>query len=244
MRCLLSYPPPHLEGGWSPDSIINCIGITARHINDADPASVARAIVVNAAFPHALAAAAAAHGAKVIHMSTDGVFSGNRTELYAESDTPDATDTYGRTKILGESRAPNVLNIRCSIIGPSPLKREGLWEWVAQQPDGATISGYTNHLWHGATTRQFAELCTSIIADGRFATLRAAGPVFHFTPNEPVTKYDLVCAMRDALGKRLTITPVSHAQPVTRVLVSRGGALPRQDVRAVLRACVETRTSL
>lgn len=222
--------------------VINCLGITAHHIRDDDPTSVARAIRVNAAFPHTLAAAAADAGVRVIHMSTDGVFSGIRSSpsrregelegvgemmssAYTETDTPDATDTYGRTKILGESHASHVLNIRTSIIGSSPVKREGLWEWVAQQPDGATIQGYTNHCWHGVTTRQFAEFCGRIIREDLFDALRADGHALHFALNEPCTKYDLLCAIRDALGKRLTIEPVAHPQAVRRILATRSATL-------------------
>ncbi|MDO8599648.1 MAG: sugar nucleotide-binding protein [bacterium] len=222
------------------DYIINCIGVTARHIDDADPASVARAVAVDAAFPNALAASAAEHGVRVIHMSTDGVFSGHRTELYTEDDPPDATDTYGRTKILGESRSLNVLNIRCSIVGPSPHKREGLWEWVAAQPDGATIQGYTNQVWHGVTTSQFAEFCARIIAEDRFDALRADGHVLHFAPNTPCTKYELLCGIRDALGKRLTIEPTTHVQCISRTLTTSSNALmgmfgPPQPIATAIR---------
>jgi len=207
------------------DYIINCIGVTTRHIDERDPISVARAIHVNAEFPHALTATAAQRGVRVIHMSTDGVFSGASSESYDESAVPDATDVYGRTKLLGESRAPNVLNVRCSIIGPSPVKREGLWEWLASQPEGATIQGYTNHLWHGVTTRQCAELCARIIREGRFDALRTDGHVLHYAPNAPCSKYELLCAIREALGKRLTIEPMRHTQSVRRVLAARAVAL-------------------
>lgn len=223
------------------DSVINCIGITARHIDDADPASVARAIRVNAEFPHALAAVAAQHGVRVLHMSTDGVFSGQIVDSYTEDAIPDATDTYGRTKLLGESRASNVLNVRCSIVGPSPVKHEGLWEWIASQPDGATVDGYTNHVWHGATTMQFAEFCQRILVEDRFDVLRAGGHVLHFAPNAPATKMELVTAVAEALGKPITVRSVPHAQSIHRTLAMRadvvavlGGA---QSIVTALRAC-------
>jgi len=223
------------------DYAINCIGITARHIDDADPASVARAVAVNAAFPHALAAAAAEHGVRVIHVSTDGVFSGNRAESYTEGDPPDATDTYGRTKILGESSAANALNIRCSIVGSSPIKREGLWEWVVAQPDGATVQGYTNHMWHGVTTRQFAKFCARVIRDDLFVQLRANGHVLHYAPNTPCSKYALLCAIRDALGKRLTIEPTAHMQSISRTLAMRSDLVAlvgaSHPIAESLRAC-------
>ncbi|MFH1430473.1 MAG: sugar nucleotide-binding protein [Candidatus Uhrbacteria bacterium] len=237
---------------WHPDYIINCIGITANRIDDADATSVASAIRVNSEFPHTLVALAAAHGAKVIHMSTDGVFAGDRDEAYSEKDIPDAQDTYGRTKILGESQAPNVLNIRTSIIGPSPHEGGGLWEWTTKQSDGATIQGYTNHIWHGVTTRQFAELCAKIITDevdgargktpgveesagsplvlrstreSLFDVLRKQSYVLHFVPNDPISKYNLLCALRDALSKRITIEPIEHPTPIRRVLATNNTVL-------------------
>lgn len=223
------------------DYVINCIGITARHIRDDDPASVARAIRVNAEFPHVLAAVAAQHGVRVIHMSTDGVFSGQAMDPYTEDAIPDATDTYGRTKLLGESRALNTLNIRCSIVGPSPMKREGLWEWVASQPDGATVDGYTNHIWHGVTTMQFAELCRSIAAGDRFDALRADGHLLHFAPNLPITKAVLVTAIAEAIGKRIAIREATHTQPMRRVLVMRSHIADvigeRSAFADALRAC-------
>src|SRR3989338_6592431 len=109
------------------DYCINCIGITARHIDEGDSVSVQRAITVNSLFPHRLARYAQEHGVKVVHMSTDGVFSGMGGP-YREGSPQDCGDVYGKTKSLGEVRADNVITIRCSIIGPSP-KKEGLLEW-------------------------------------------------------------------------------------------------------------------
>ncbi len=237
------------------DFVINCIGVTARHVDESDPASVARAIRVNAEFPHVLAASAAQRGVNVIHMSTDGVFCGSSfspspregeregvgIRAYTEADPPDATDTYGRTKLLGEGRAPNALNVRCSIIGPSPYKREGLWEWVAAQPEGTTIDGYTNHIWHGVTTLQFAEFCRWIIAEDRFDGLRATSHVLHFAPNVPCTKAELVTAIAEALGKRMTVRPIVHVAPIQRVLAMRSDLVTAfgtdRPIAEALRAC-------
>lgn len=163
------------------DYVINCIGVLAG--GDEDTMHK-----INADFPHRLAKATSA---KIIHMSTDGVFSGN-SGPYDEDSLPDAADAYGKSKLEGEVDTPNVINIRTSIIGTSPYKKKGLLEWFLAQPDGATVKGYTNHIWNGVTTLQFAQLCEKIIRNDRFEDLRAESSVFHFAPNEPVTKYELL----------------------------------------------------
>lgn len=173
------------------DYFINCIGILPAKIEDKDPASIRKAIKINSLFPHELSAFAKDHGGRVIHISTDGVFSGD-AESYYEDDAHDCKDLYGITKSLGEVFAENFLNLRCSIIGPSPFLGEGLMEWFLKQPTGAVVPGYTNHIWHGISTYQFGNLCLKIIEGDHFEKIRTESSVFHFAPNEPITKYELL----------------------------------------------------
>jgi dTDP-4-dehydrorhamnose reductase len=201
--------------------IINCIGITADKIDSRDSKSRLRAIKINAAFPHELALFAGDNKIRVIHMSTDGVFSG-QVKIYDEDTPSDCTDFYGRTKSLGEPFNDQVINIRCSIIGPSPYEKGGLYEWFLKQPDGATISGFTNHIWSGISTLQFAELCQVIINGNHFDALRAISSVFHFAPNLAVSKYELLKLFQSSLGKRINIIPAKHpGGMVKRLLQSR-----------------------
>ncbi len=191
--------------------VINCIGALA----GSDEAQMEK---VNAEFPLRLAKATSA---KIIHMSTDGVFSG-KGGPYDESSPADATDAYGRSKLEGEVNAPNVLNIRTSIIGPSPYKKKGLLEGFLSQPDGATVQGYTNHIWNGATTLQFAELCEKIIKTGMFDSLRQESSVFHFAPNGPVSKYTLLELCKEVWRKNVKIEPVEDPRgSVERVLTTK-----------------------
>ena len=190
------------------DYCINGIGITKNKIDEADSVLVARAIRINALFPHELSSLAARNGTKVIQISSDGVFSG-QNKFYDESSPCDCQDVYGRSKALGEVNAPNFLNIRCSIIGPSPLKRNGLYEWLMSQPNGAKVKGYTNHIWNGVTTLQFAQLCRTIIREYMFAQMRKTSKVFHFAPNEELSKYELLILFNKILGKGLTIVRAS-----------------------------------
>lgn len=186
------------------DYFINCIGMLAAKIRLEDPVSIRKAIKLNALFPHELSAFAKERGIKVIHISTDGVFSGE-AECYDEDVIHDCTDLYGITKSLGEVLDDHFLNLRCSIIGPSPFEKGGLWEWFLGQPDGAIISGYTNHIWHGVSTYQFGKLCLKIIEEDYFGKLREESSVFHFAPNKPITKYELLCLFRDNFGKNVKV---------------------------------------
>jgi dTDP-4-dehydrorhamnose reductase len=198
------------------DYIINCIGILKPAVKEQDPESLTRAIRVNALFPHALAEMA--RDSRIIHLSTDGVFSGARDRPYLETDPTDCSDAYGKTKALGECPAPNVLNIRCSIIGKDPLFGKGLIEWVLRARDGEELHGYEDHLWNGVTTRQFGELCRRIIETGAFDGLRKESGIHHFCPNSAITKYDLLCSIREAAQRDITITRTRSGAPSARIL--------------------------
>ncbi len=207
------------------DFFINCIGITANKINVADSESVIRATEINAIFPHRLAEYARNKKSRVIQISTDGVFSGHR-ESYDEDCPHDCPDLYGKTKSIGEVYCDNFINLRCSIIGPSPFEKAGLFEWFQSQQAGSAISGYTNHLWNGVTTLQFAELCVKIMETDKFDVLREESAVFHFCPNMPVSKYELLVILKDCLEKDITINALAHGENVVRrVLVSKYSGL-------------------
>jgi dTDP-4-dehydrorhamnose reductase len=209
------------------DYVINCIGILKNAVDESDAGSVQQAIRVNALFPYEVAQAAAARGARVLHISTDGVFAGGRAEPYRESDPPDCTDHYGRTKALGECRAPNVLNIRCSIVGRDWVEHKGLLEWLLCQPEGGEVQGFRDQLWNGVTTVQFAQLCEVIIEHGAFDHTRRVSPVHHFCPNPIITKYDLLCAWRDVTGKQVAVRAAESRYPGgSRVLATQYDCLP------------------
>jgi len=195
--------------------IINCIGITAVNIDASDSKAILHAIRINAAYPHELAEFAEQRNIRVIHISTDGVFSG-RAENYDEDAPCDCTDIYGKTKRLGEAVNPRLLNIRCSIIGPSPYEQGGIYEWFMSQPDNTQVSGYTNHFWNGVSTLQFAELCLLIIMGEHFDSLRHESHIFHFVPNSPLSKYELIKLMHTASKKNITVIPLEHGGGIVR----------------------------
>ena len=203
------------RGGY--DYLINCIAVLK---NAAEAGAEAGAHRINAVFPHELARIAAEMDAKVVHVSTDAVFAPESGRC-SEGDVPVPVDLYGRTKLLGEPSAPNALTIRCSIIGPNPVKKTGLFEWVLNQPPKATITGYNDQLWRGVTTLQFAQLCARILEEDLFERLRNESSVHHFCPNEVVTKHRLVELLCRRFRPDLCVEQAAGGA-ITRVLETRG----------------------
>jgi len=195
------------------DYVINCIGTIKPYIDDSNQIQVENAIRVNAVFPHELAKQSEIHGFKIIQIATDCVFSGLKGE-YSESDPHDPHDVYGKTKSLGEVNSSNFMNIRCSIIGPENGRSTSLWEWVANQPSGAEISGYLDHHWNGVTTKVFAEICRGIIENDNFV----AG-THHLVPADSVNKHDLVSMIAECIGRGdIRVNPVNTDLPVNRTI--------------------------
>lgn len=162
-----------------PDIIINCIGVLikgAREFPD-------NAIYINSFLPHFLSRLASGYGGKVIHLSTDCVFRGDKGD-YNEDAFKDADDTYGRSKALGELINTADLTIRTSIIGPEIKDNgEGLLEWVIQQK--GIINGFKEAYWSGLTTLELAKFID-------FAIQNHLKGLVHATNNEKISKFDLI----------------------------------------------------
>ncbi len=137
------------------DIIINCIGI----LNKAVDAKLAEGIYINSVLPHLLEECVSGTKTRVIHISSDCVFSGN-TGHYRENSHPDAESYYGRTKALGELGDGNNLTIRTSIVGPE-LKKDGigLFHWFMSQT--GFVNGFTEVIWSGVTTLELAKAIDS-----------------------------------------------------------------------------------
>ncbi|HZV05146.1 MAG TPA: sugar nucleotide-binding protein [Gemmataceae bacterium] len=208
------------------DFIINCIAVLQGQIDEGNDASVELAHKINSEFPHRLAEIAGAHGCRILHVSTDGVFAAD-AGLCVESTPAAPPNVYGRTKLHGEVRAAHALNIRCSLIGPASANGRGLWEWLRRQPPGARISGFTDHLWTGCTTRQFAELCRCLIVDDLFTAAAHEGSVHHFCPCEPLSKYELLSRLAELLRPDIEVCPTASGRPVSRQLDTQKQALHR-----------------
>jgi len=179
-----------------PQCVINCIGIVKQQKLAKDPLS---SISVNSLFPHRLAQICQAANIRLIHISTDCVFSGSQGN-YRETDFPDADDLYGRTKLLGEVGGEACLTIRTSIIGRELESSHGLIEWfLAQQ--GKTIKGYQKAIFSGFTTLALANIISTLITD----FLHLSG-LYHVA-SEPISKYDLLNLVKQVYQVSVNIEP-------------------------------------
>ena len=179
-----------------PDVIVNCAGIVKQRqaAKDAIPS-----ITVNALLPHRLAAAQQGWSGRLIHFSTDCVFSGSRGH-YSETDEPDASDLYGRSKFLGETAAANALTLRTSIIGRELQHFESLLEWFLHQ-QATTIRGFRQVFWSGVTTNYLAELVARIIREQ--PTLHG----LYQLSSGKISKFDLLTLLRNAYEQPVEIEP-------------------------------------
>ena len=204
------------------DYVFNAIGLIKQRIDENLAADRLCAIQLNADFPFRLAAAAASAGVNVIQVATDCVYEGT-TGNYLEDSTQDATDVYGKTKSLGEVPAPNVMHIRCSVIGPESQGGLSLLEWVKKQPQGATLNGYTNHIWNGVTASAFGQIIAGIVSGQSFT----AG-VQHLVPADTVTKHLLIQLIAQRLGRTdLSFQAIEPAHSVDRTLATNNPELNR-----------------
>ena len=166
-----------------PDAVINCIGILIK----GSKSNPANAIYINSYFPHKLSEIthSVLTDSKVIHISTDCVFSGNEGG-YKDSDTKNALDTYGMTKNLGELINDKDLTLRTSIIGPELKKNgEGLMHWVFSQKETGELNGWQKSFWGGVTTLELAKVI-DVVLDSDITGL------YQISNNEAISKYDLV----------------------------------------------------
>lgn len=186
----------HAINDTRPAVVINCIGILKQNASAKNPMS---SILVNAYFPHQLANICRNACIRLIHISTDCVFSGCRGN-YVENDFPDAEDLYGRTKILGEIDQEGSLTLRTSIIGRELETTHGLIEWFLSQ-EGKTIKGYKRAIFSGFTTQAFAEIIEKIIIEHK--DLQG---ILHVA-SEPISKFDLLSLVNQIYGLKIQIEP-------------------------------------
>ncbi|MCX6826842.1 MAG: SDR family oxidoreductase [candidate division Zixibacteria bacterium] len=190
-----------------PDVIINCIAVTP-HSNAA--ADSIEYIHINSLFPHLLARSARAFGCKLIHFSTDGVFSGKRGN-YAEYDLPDPPDMYGRSKLLGEISDGDCLTLRTTFYGLSSGNK-GLLDWLITQRGGHVI-GFKNYIFSGVSMGALASALVAIIGRPVFP-----GGLYHLG-GPAMSKFDLLTMVSERFGLSITVEPV-FAPVVNRTMDS------------------------
>lgn len=179
-----------------PDLVINAVGIVKQR---ADAKAAIPSIEVNSLWPHLLADACERHGARMVHVSTDCVFSGSRG-AYTESDVPDAFDLYGRSKLLGEvTDRENTITLRTSIIGWQLGAPTGLVGWFATHR-AEPLKGYTKAVFSGLTTRALTEVIRDVVM--RDESLSGLWQV----SAEPIDKFTLLTKLAEAIGWDADIT--------------------------------------
>ncbi|MFC7750602.1 dTDP-4-dehydrorhamnose reductase family protein [Paenibacillus thermoaerophilus] len=190
-----------------PDVIVNCAGI----LNEDASRRETMAYEINGLLPHRLAREAEAVGARLVHISSDCVFSGKRGR-YTESDEPDGTSVYARTKRLGEVHAAPHTTIRTSIIGPEVREGGiGLMQWFLRQT--GRVTGYVHVPWNGVTTLELAKAV-------REAIERPVAGLVHLTSVETITKHDLLLLIQDIWDKTdVEVVPYEHVR-IDRTLVA------------------------
>ena len=183
-----------------PDVVINAVGIVKQR---KEAKASIPSITVNSLWPHVLAEACANRDARMVHVSTDCVFSGSRG-MYTEDDVPDAFDLYGRSKLLGEvTDRDNAVTLRTSIIGWQLGTPTGLVEWLAAHRH-EHLEGFTKAVFSGLTTQALTE----VIRDVVMPTADLSG-LWHVSA-EPIDKYTLLTKLADTLGWDVEITPVDE----------------------------------
>lgn len=207
---------------FQPDLVINCIGLIKQLADVEDPLV---AIPVNSLLPHRLARLCAVAGARLIHISTDCVFSGSKGN-YLESDVSDARDLYGRSKYLGEVDYPNAVTLRTSIIGHELGSAHGLVGWFLAQQGG--VKGYTKAIFSGLPTVELARVMHDFVLPD--ATLRG---VYHVSV-DAIDKYSLLRLVADIYGKDIAITPdaalvIDRSLDSSRFRAATGYSPPKWD---------------
>lgn len=172
-----------------PKFLINCVGI----LNQFAEENPDIAIYVNGYFPHYLDRLSQKYDYKLIHITTDCVFSGKKGD-YTENDFRDAESYYGRSKAIGEVNNNRTLTFRTSIIGPDINENGiGLFNWFMKQK--GEIKGYSNVVWTGVTTLELAKAIEASFSQNIVG-------LHHLVNNEKISKYELLKLFKKYMNKK------------------------------------------
>jgi dTDP-4-dehydrorhamnose reductase len=202
-----------------PDVVVNCAGLT-KHIAGSDDPLIS--VPINTLMPHQLAKHCKLLGSRLIHVSTDCVFSGEKGG-YVEQDTTDAQDVYGQSKALGELYYPHTVTLRTSTIGHELQSQYGLLEWfLAQEKE---CSGYTRAIFSGLPTIVFARIIRDIVIPDKSLT-----GLYHVAA-KPIDKYSLLKLIAEVYGKAINIEEndnlvINRSLDATRFRLATGYIAP------------------
>lgn len=177
-----------------PDVIVNCVGLIKQLEQANNPLAV---LPVNSILPHRLAELCKISGARLIHISTDCVFSGSKGN-YLEEDLSDATDLYGKSKYIGEVFYPNTVTLRTSIIGHELNGNNALVEWFLSQ--NIPILGFTKAVFSGLPTVELSRVVRDYVLINK-----ALSGVYHVA-SSPINKYELLSQIAHIYNKKIIIS--------------------------------------
>ena len=184
-----------------PDVVINCIGLIKQLSSAKDPLSV---LPINAMLPHRLAKLCALVGSRLVHISTDCVFSG-RKGMYKENDVSDAEDLYGKSKYIGEIvDQSHVVTLRTSIIGHELNSQSSLIDWFLSQ--SGSVKGFSKAVFSGLPTVELAR----VILD--FVIPQPALQGLYHVSAEPIDKLTLLRHVAKIYQKEISIDPDEQLQ--------------------------------
>jgi dTDP-4-dehydrorhamnose reductase len=191
------------------DFVINCVGLLVKDSNDRPD----RAALINGWFPHFLEHIFSNSNTRVVHLSTDCVFDGKKGN-YIESDTHTETNSYGKSKSLGEINNAKDITFRMSIIGPEIKSNgTGLFQWISTNPQ-QELQGWDNAWWNGITTIELAKCIEKYMLSPTITG------VYHVVNNEnKINKYDLVSKINEVYQLGKTILRTQGPKPVNKILI-------------------------
>ena len=178
-----------------PDVVINCVGLV-KQLAEADEPLLA--LPINSLLPHRLGCLCEMARARLIHFSTDCVFSGKKGS-YLENDVPDAMDLYGRSKLLGEVDYPHAITLRTSLIGHELNGTRSLLNWFLAQE--GSVRGYTKAIFSGLPAVEIARVIEEYVLP--HPELHG---VYHLSA-DPISKHDLLSIVKDVYSKQVEIIP-------------------------------------
>lgn len=197
--CLDFEQVENLVANFKPDFILNAVGII-KQLKEANNKLLS--IQINSLWPHELCRIAEKHNAKVVHFSTDCVFSGKKGN-YHETDLTDSRDTYGLSKLLGEVDYPHALTLRTSIIGHELQSKVSLVDWFLSQEE--EVQGFTQAIYTGFPTVTVARFLDEFVFKNWISG------VWHFS-SEPISKFDLLHLVKDIYDKKIKVIPSSKVK--------------------------------
>jgi len=171
------------------DVVINCVGLIKHKSSQYNENSY---FSINSIFPYKLAIFAQLYGFRLVHFSTDCIFSGNKG-FYKESDIPDPQDLYGISKLLGEPPSVNILTLRTSIIGHELSSSFSLVDWYLSSFD--YVYGFTKAIFSGLPVVEVANVLMNHVL-----TNDTLSGLYHLSA-QPISKHDLLIKIAKTYGK-------------------------------------------